>query len=138
MHSYQRCQNENKFQEIGFLEKYKIAESIGKFRSDYDRLKKKTSFGYVGYKTKSAYYILSPWTLEKNPSCRITVKHGAKCFASGKHVPLKALEKILKKGWIRSWNARNLSVDKYKEMYKHSRQSLVLMNSVSDDDTIPF
>ena len=116
-------------EKIDFIEKYKIADSRSSFKKDkvWENGKSKTIFGYIGYRTKSAYYILSPWCLEKNPSCRITKSHGAKCFACGMFVPLK------------SWNARNLSVDKFEKMYKDSRYVVELKKSMSENPSdIPF
>lgn len=128
-------------EKIDFIEKYKIADSRSSFKKDkvWENGKSKTIFGYIGYRTKSAYYILSPWCLEKNPSCRITKSHGAKCFACGMFVPLRRLKKILNKGWIKSWNARNLSVDKFEKMYKDSRYVVELKKSMSENPSdIPF
>lgn len=115
-----------KFHEIPFLEKYGIAPTQSEFHKD-----KK----YIGYRTSSAYYILSPWTCEKSPSCRISIAYGVKCFASGHRISLKQLKNILERGWIPSWNKRRLSVDKFNKMYNQHISGVE--HGISDSD-VPF
>ena len=70
-----------------YLHKYSIATNKQEF---------KNSKKAIGYRTKSAVYILCPFHNEKTPSMRITEKHGCFCYGCGSRVPHARMGQILK------------------------------------------